>query len=105
MAKKTKSSPKLKLKTSPSNKELPLVRTVSSCQKSWHSTIGRLRVYDQPGTVGKKVFVYVAPGKESNYVGYTDDPTMIKALFLARDNGNPVIGYTNASCRIEFLDY
>lgn len=30
---------------------------------------------------------------------------MIKALFLARDNGNAVTGFTNSACKIEWMDY
>lgn len=57
------------------------------------------------GSTGKKVFAYLAPGGNVNYVGYSDDRNVIHALFLARDNGRAVMGYTNSSCRIEWLDY
>ena len=90
----------------PSVKELPEIKGTSSrCQKVWSGTIARLRVYDQPGTTGKKVFAYKSPGHNKDYVGYSDDPNMIKALFLARDNGNAIQGYTNVKCKIEWLDY
>ena len=79
--------------------------SASSCEKVWKGSVARLRVYDQPATTGKKVFAYLSPGSNSNYVGYSDDPNMIKALFLARDNGNGIQGYTNSKCRIEWIDY
>jgi hypothetical protein len=91
---------------SPSERELPGVQARSTgCEKVWSGSIGRLRVYDQPASTGKKVFAYIAPGANSNYVGYSDDQNVIKALFLARDNGRVITGYTNASCKIEWLDY
>jgi len=87
-------------------KEFPGLSPVSSgCEKVWSGSIGRLRIYDQPGSTGKKVFAYVTPGGNVNYVGYSDDRNVIHALFLARDNGRAVMGYTNSSCRIEWLDY
>jgi hypothetical protein len=89
-----------------SEKELPGVSATSSgCEQVWSGSIGRLRIYDQPASTGKKVFAYKAPGSNSNYVGYSDDPNVIHALFLARDNGRSIRGYTNASCKIEWLDY
>ena len=87
-------------------REVPVLKASGSgCEKVWSGTIARLRIYDQPGSTGNKVFVYVSPGANANYVGYSEDPNMIKALFLARDNGNGVQGYTNAQCRIEWMDY
>ena len=75
------------------------------CEKVWSGSIARLRIYDQPGSTGKVVFAYVAPGGAANYVGFSDDPNMIHALFLARDNGRSITGFTNASCKIEWIDY
>lgn len=86
--------------------QLPAIKaTKAGCQKVWSGSIARLRIYDQPGSTGNKVFAYVAPGHNTNYVGYSEDPNMIEALFRARDNGNAVQGYTNAQCRIEWMDY
>ena len=90
----------------PTPDELPAITASSSgCEKVWNGAIARLRVYDQPGTTGKKVFAYVSPGTNDDYVGYSDDPNVIQALFLARDNGNSIQGYTNPQCRVEWLDY
>ena len=90
----------------PLDKELPGASASSSgCEKVWSGSIGRLRVYDQPASTGKKVFAYKSPGTNADYVGYSDDPNVVHALFLARDNGRAITGYTNASCKIEWLDY
>ena len=88
----------------PSQKELPSGIN-AGCEKVWSGSIGRLRVYDQPGSTGKKVFAYVEPGANANYVGWSDDRNVVHALFLARDNGRGIMGYTNDACRIEWLDY
>ena len=101
MAKRTKIKSLL-----PSVKEFPELKlSLSNCEKVWSGVIARLRIYDQPGTTGKKVFAYVSPGHNKNYVGYSDDPNIIHALFLARDNGNTIGGYTNSKCKIEWIDY
>lgn len=90
----------------PSVKELPeLKASLASCEKVWSGVIARLRIYDQPDSTGKKVFAYVSPGQNKDYVGYTDDPNIIHALFHARNNENTIQGYTNSRCRIEWLDY
>ena len=90
----------------PSVKELPELKLFASgCERVWSGVIARLRIYDQPGTTGKKVFAYVFPGENKHYIGYTDDPNMIHAGFLARNNENAIQGYTNSKCRIEWLDY
>lgn len=97
---------KEEIEKGPTTKELPVLKaTAASCEKVWNGVVARLRIYDQPASTGKKVFVYTSPGSNSNYVGYSDDPNMIQALFLARDNGNGITGYTNSSCRIEWIDY
>ena len=72
----------------------------------WNGKIARLRVYDQPGSTGKKVFAYKAPGTNSDYVGNSDDSSVVHALFLARDNNREIRGTSNnTSCRIELVDY
>jgi len=48
---------------------------------------------------------YKAPGTNSDGVGTTDDPNIIRALFLARDNARVITGYTDNSGRIGWLDY
>ncbi len=106
MASRKAATPKIDSSKAPRENEMPAIKAFAvGCEKVWHGNIGRLRIYDQPASTGKKVFVYLAPGANSDYVGYTDDPNMIKAVFLARDNGRGVQGYTNASCRIEWMDY
>jgi hypothetical protein len=67
----------------------------------WSGSIARLRIYHSDGTI----IAYKAPGHNSDAVGDTDDPNIIQALFLARDNGRPLLGYTDAHGRIGWLDY
>ena len=38
-------------------------------------------------------------------VGITDDPNTVHALFLARDHGRSITGYTDNSGKIGWLDY
>ena len=71
----------------------------------WHGIIKRLRIYDQSQSAGNKVFAYLAPGNNENYIGWSSDPNVIHALFLACDNGRQVTGYTNAQYKIEWMDY
>jgi hypothetical protein len=66
----------------------------------WSGSIGRLRYYASQ----QIVHVFLDPGLNDNWIGTTTDPTMIKALFLARDNGRGILGYTGNDV-IEFIDY
>jgi hypothetical protein len=67
----------------------------------WSGRIARLRIYHSPG----RVFAYKAPGTNADQVGFTDDPNLIRALFLARDNGRSILGVTSADGSIGFIDY
>ena len=67
----------------------------------WFGSIARLRLYvSQPGLV----YAFKAPGTNDDFIGTTDDPDIIRALFLARDNGRPIDGYTENNS-IVWLDY
>jgi len=66
----------------------------------WNGQIARLRYYISQ----QMLYVYLAPGYNDNYIGVTTDPTMMKTLFLARDNGRIVSGYT-ADDQLVFIDY
>jgi hypothetical protein len=66
----------------------------------WCGQIARLRLYASE----QSVQVFLAPGNNNNLVGTTTDPAMIQVLFLARDNGRPILGYT-ANNVIQFIDY
>jgi hypothetical protein len=59
-------------------------------RRAWSGSIARLRIYHSTGMV----FAYKAPGANANQVGVTDDPNLIRALFLARDNGRFIWGDT-----------
>jgi hypothetical protein len=67
----------------------------------WSGRIARLRIYHSPG----RVFAYKAPGTNADQVGFTDDPNLIRALFLARDNERSISGFTSAGGSIDFVDY
>ena len=49
------------------------------------------------------VQAFKSPGNNDDLVGFTNDPNIIRALFLARDNGRPIWGCSDSS--IEWLDY
>ena len=65
----------------------------------WSGRIGRLRWYS-----GQVLHVFLVPGTTADWIGTTTDPTMMKALFLARDNGRWVDGYTGNNV-LSFIDY
>jgi len=50
------------------------------------------------------VQAFLAPGNNDNLIGTTNNPTLIKMLFLARDNGRAISGYTPNN-EIQFIDY
>jgi hypothetical protein len=66
----------------------------------WSGQIARLRFYESQ----QWVQAFLAPGDNSNLVGTTNNPTLIKMLFLARDNGRVIMGFT-ANNVIQFIDY
>jgi hypothetical protein len=67
----------------------------------WSGRIARLRIYHSTGSV----FAYKAPGTNADHVGVTNDPNLIRALFLARDNARSILGFTSADGSIGFIDY
>ena len=70
----------------------------------WTGSIARLRVYDKLTSTGN-VFAYKSPGHNSDLVGVSTDADIIRALFLARDNGRSITGATDGAGRITWLDY
>jgi hypothetical protein len=66
----------------------------------WSGQIARLRFYASQ----QLVQAFLAPGNNNNLIGTTTNPTLIQALFLARDSGRVILGYT-ANNVIEFIDY
>lgn len=77
----------------------PAVEVANASTGVWNGSIARLRVYSSTGMVQ----AFKAPGTNDDLVGFTTDPNIIRALFLARDNGRPIWGYSNPG--IEWLDY
>ena len=66
----------------------------------WIGQIARLRLYASQ----QWVQVFLSPGNNNNLIGTTNDATLIKALFLALDNGRTILGATTNNV-IEFIDY
>jgi hypothetical protein len=66
----------------------------------WSGRIARLRFYDS----SQWVQAFLAPGNNDNLIGTTNNPTLMKMLFLARDNGRVIEGFT-ANNVIGFIDY
>ncbi|TAN47300.1 MAG: hypothetical protein EPN21_17865 [Methylococcaceae bacterium] len=75
------------------------------CNSVWTGKVERLRIYNQGAN--QKVFAYIAPGNNDSYVGYSENPNMINALFQNRNNqsGDEIQGYTGSDCKIQWLDY
>jgi hypothetical protein len=84
---------------------LPTATATTMCGTVWTGKVARLRVYDQTGN--QRVFVYVYPGSNDSYVGYSENPNMIEALFKNRDNdtGAALMGYSGTDCHIQWIDY
>ena len=94
MKRRSKRGSKIKL-----SQPYPAIAVVNASIGVWHGSIARLRVYSSTGMVQ----AFKAPGTNDDLVGFTNDPNIIRALFLARDNGRAIWGYSGPS--IEWLDY
>lgn len=83
----------------------PPTLAANYCNSVWTGKIERLRVYNQGSN--KNVFAYIAPGNNDSYVGSTNNPNMITALFQNRDNqnGTQIQGYSDSDCKIQWIDY
>jgi hypothetical protein len=77
-----------------------LTQSIEPFDGVWSGQIARLRFYASQ----QWVQAFLAPGNNNNLIGTTTNPILIKALFLARDNGGVILGYT-ANNVIEFIDY
>jgi hypothetical protein len=77
-----------------------LTQSIEPFDGVWSGEIARLRFYASQ----QWVQAFLAPGNNNNLIGTTSDPTLIKALFLARDNGRVILGAT-ANNVIQFIDY
>ncbi len=98
--KSTKQRGKVRKAGKTSDSEL-LTAPVVAFTGVWTGSIARLRIYVSTRTV----FAYKAPGGNADAVGITDDPNTVHALFLARDHGRSITGYTDNSGKIGWLDY
>jgi hypothetical protein len=76
-----------------------LTQSIEPFDGVWSGEIARLRFYASQ----QWVQAFLAPGNNNNLIGTTSDPTLIKALFLARDNGRVILGAT-ANNVIQFID-
>jgi hypothetical protein len=77
-----------------------LTQSIEPFDGVWSGQIARLRFYASQ----QWIQAFLAPGNNDNLIGTTTNPILIKALFLARDNGRIISGYT-ANNEIQFIDY
>ena len=77
-----------------------LTQSIEPFDGVWSGQIARLRFYASQ----QWIQAFLAPGNNDNLIGTTTNPILIKALFLARDNGRVISGYT-ANNEIQFIDY
>ena len=80
---------------------LPVTAQANNCGSVFNGQVERLRIY----AAGSKVMVYLSPGNNADYVGYSTDSNTVKALFEARNNGVSITGYSDEDCYIGWLDY
>lgn len=71
--------------------------------KIWSGVIARVRVYDD--THGKRIFVFLSPGNNANYIGYTNDANMIKVILQAHLHKQVLSGYSTDQYKILWMDY
>ncbi|MCF8008093.1 MAG: hypothetical protein K9K84_11880 [Methylovulum sp.] len=74
----------------------------AACESVWSGTVERLRYYDQSGA--EKVMVYIFPGSNANYVGFTSSKMLLDGISKAKESQVSVTGYTGADCRIQWMD-
>lgn len=74
------------------------------CGQVWHGTVERVRVQEQADN-SVVVRVYIYPGNNADYVGYTTSNLMVDQLIKSKDNLHEITGYTDTSCKIKWMDY
>ena len=73
------------------------------CNQVWNGTVERLRVQEQAS--GETVVrLYLHPGNNADYAGYTTSEFMVDALHKAKDGQIEVTGYTDDKCKIKWMD-
>lgn len=73
------------------------------CGGVFNGTVERLRVQEQSNgdTV---VRLYMYPGNNAQYAGYTTSDFMVKVLAMAKKDQNEITGYTDEQCKIKWVD-
>ena len=73
------------------------------CNQVWKGEVERVRVQEQAS--GETVMrLYIYPGNNADYAGYTESSFMFDALTKAQDKSITVQGYTDSSCKIKWVD-
>ena len=73
------------------------------CGGVFNGTVERLRVQEQAS--GETVVrLYMYPGTNSEYAGYTTSDHMVKILAMAKKDQNEITGYTDDKCKIKWVD-
>ena len=78
-------------------------QAANMCNQVWNGTVERLRVQDQAN--GDTVMrLYLHPGNNSDYAGYTKTDFMADVLMKAKDGDVELTGYTDDKCVIKWVD-
>lgn len=73
------------------------------CNQVWKGEVERVRVQEQAS--GETVMrLYLYPGNNADYAGFTESSFMFDALTKAQDEKIQVTGYTDSSCKIKWVD-
>jgi hypothetical protein len=73
------------------------------CNGVFNGTVERLRVQEQAS--GETVVrLYMYPGTNAEYAGYTTSDFMVKILAMAKKDQNEITGYTDDQCKIKWVD-
>ncbi len=74
------------------------------CDQVWRGSVERLRVQEQAsGEVLMRLYVY--PGNNSEYAGYSSSYYMVETLLQAKRTQAELTGYTDKNCRIKWIDF
>jgi len=73
------------------------------CNQVWTGNVERLRAQLQSNDESM-VRLYLHPGNNADYAGYTASDFMVEVLMKAKDNDTQVTGYTDDKCVIKWVD-